>query len=149
MHILAMALPKQVADNMYTFPFICRVCQKGWFNSNLACVGDVQINRGGQDNTSWTHEGLATEWNVSFSIIPLYEELMVTSTDNPFLFIKNEGLVDYLGNLCAFDLKANNLSDKIKIFTSFVMNKFTGTPNDAQRWISDMLAGKISGIFQF
>ena len=149
MHILAMALPKQVADNMYTFPFICRVCQKGWFNSNLACVGDVQINRGGQDNTSWTHEGLATEWNVSFSIIPLYEELMVTSTDNPFLFIKNEGLVDYLGNLCAFDLKANNLSDKIKIFTSFVQNKFTGIPNDAQRWISDMLAGKISGIFQF
>lgn len=149
MHILALSLPKQIADNMYTFPFICRVCQKGWFNSNLACISDVQITRGGNENTSWTQENLATEWNVTFSVVPLIENLMVTSSDNPFLFIKNEGLVDYLGNMCSYDLKSNNLSDKVKLFTAFAVNKYTGIPNNINNWVNDKIANIISGIFHF
>lgn len=149
MHILALALPKQVADNMYTFPHICRVCQKGWFNSNLAIISDVNITRGGSDDTSWTSEGLSTEWNVTFSVVPLLEQLMVTSSDNPFLFIKNEGLIDYLGNMCSFDLKANNLNTKLELFTGFVVSKYTTIPNDLQRHISDSLSGLISDIVQF
>lgn len=149
MHILALALPKQVSDNMYTFPHICRVCQKGWFNSNLAVVSGVQIRRGGNEDTSWTNQDLATEWNVTFEVVPLLEQLMVTSSDNPFLFIKNDSLVDYLGNLCGFDLKANNFSTKTQLFKSFVENRFTGIPNDVQRYISDGLADMVSKITQF
>lgn len=151
MHLMALALPKQVADNMYTFPFLCRVCQKGWFNSNLCVISDLQIQRGGGDDTSWTVDGLATDWTVSFSVVPLITSLMVTSTDNPFLFMKNDGLIDYLGNLCSFDLKANNLKEKEDLFLTFSTNKATDllSGHGLQRWISDSLAGRLNDLFQF
>lgn len=151
MHLYALALPKQVADNTFTFPFICRVTQKGWFNSNLACITDLNVQRGGSDDTSWTVEGLATDWVVSFSIVPLINQLMVTSTENPFLFMKNDGLIDYLGNLCSFDLKANNAKEKLDLFTAFATNTVQDffSLNRMQRSISDALSKKITDIFQF
>ena len=56
-------------------------------------------------------------------------------------------MIDYLGNLCGFDLKANNLDVKIKLLTSFIQNKFTGIPNDIQRWCSDKVSDSVSKIF--
>ena len=150
LHLLALTLPKQVADNMYTFPHICRVCQKGWFNSNLCVLSDLNITRGGGDDTSWTVDGLATDWVVSFSIIPLITQLMVTSTDNPFLFMKNDGLIDYLGNLCSFDLKASNLEEKFDIFKTFTKNRVIEpfSMNRISLYLSDTLNSKIRDIFR-
>ena len=107
----------------------------------------INIVRGGNDNTSWSSQGLSTEWTVNFEITPLYSQLTMPSTDHPFLFMKNDGLIDYLGNLCGFDLKANNLDVKIKLLTSFIQNKFTGIPNDIQRWCSDKVSDSVSKIF--
>lgn len=151
MHLYALALPKQVADNTFTFPFICRVCQKGWFNSNIACITDLNVQRGGSDDTSWTLEGLATDWVVSFSVVPLLSQLMVTSTENPFMFMKNDGLIDYLGNLCSFDLKANNATEKMNLFMNFAENKVADffSLNRLGRKVSDGLSDKISKYFQF
>ena len=75
--------------------------------------------------------------------------MTMPSTDHPLLFIKNDGLIDYLGNLCGFDLKANNLNVKAKLLTSFIKNKFTDIPNDIQRWVSDGISDSISKVFQF
>lgn len=149
LNILALALPKQVADNMYTFPHICRVCQKGWFNSNLCVLSDVNITRGGSDDTSWTLEGLATDWVVSFSIVPLITNLMVTSTDNPFMFMKNDGMIDYLGNLCAFDLRANNAHEKVELFKTLIGNypRDFFSPNRLGNHISDTLNNTIRRAF--
>ena len=146
-HLLAFALPKQLSDSMYSYPYLLKVYQKGWFNTNLAVMSSINISRGGSDNTSWSSEGLATEWNVTFDISPLYSQLTLPSTDHPFLFMKNESLIDYLGNLCGFDLKANNLDVKRKLITSFIKNKFTGIPNDIQRWTSDKVSGVVSKVF--
>lgn len=146
-HLLAFALPKQISDTMYSYPYILKVNQKGWFNSNLAVMSSINIVRGGSDNTSWSSQGLATEWTVNFEITPLYSQLTMPSTDHPFLFMKNDGLIDYLGNLCGFDLKANNLDVKIKLLTSFITNRFKGIPNDIQRWQSDKISNAVSKIF--
>ena len=146
-HLLAFALPKQLSDSMYSYPYLLKVYQKGWFNTNLAVMSSINISRGGSDNTSWSSEGLATEWNVTFDISPLYTQLTLPSTDHPFLFMKNDSLIDYLGNLCGFDLKANNLDVKRKLITSFIKNKFTGIPNDIQRWTSDKVSGVVSKVF--
>ena len=147
-HLLAFALPKQLSDSMYSYPYILKVNQKGWFNTNLAVMSSINISRGGSDSTSWTTEGLATEWTVNFDITPLYTQLTMPSTDHPFLFMKNDALIDYLGNLCGFDLKANNLDVKLKLLGNFIKNKFTGIPNDIQRWQSDKVSNAVSKIFQ-
>ena len=147
-HLLAFALPKQLSDSMYSYPYLLKVNQKGWFNSNLAVMTSIKVLRGGSDNTSWSSEGLATEWTVNFDITPLYSQLTLPSTDHPFLFMKNDGLIDYLGNMCGFDLKANNLDVKRRLIGNFIANKFTGIPNDIQRWSSDKVSNAVSKIFQ-
>lgn len=147
-HLYALALPKQLSDSMYSYPYIIKVFQKGWFNSNLAVISSINLVRGGNDDTSWSSAGLATEWTVNFEITPLYSQLTMPSTDHPLLFIKNDGLIDYLGNLCGFDLKANNLNVKAKLLTSFIKNRFTDIPNDIQRWVSDGISDSISKVFQ-
>ena len=147
-HLLAFALPKQLSDSMYSYPYLLKVNQKGWFNSNLAVMTSIKVSRGGSDNTSWSSEGLATEWTVNFDITPLYSQLTLPSTDHPFLFMKNDGLIDYLGNMCGFDLKANNLDVKRRLIGNFIANKFTGIPNDIQRWSSDKVSNAVSKIFQ-
>ena len=146
-HLLAFALPKQLSDSMYSYPYLLKVNQKGWFNSNLAVMTSIKVSRGGSDNTSWSSEGLATEWTVNFDITPLYSQLTLPSTDHPFLFMKNDGLIDYLGNMCGFDLKANNLDVKRRLIGNFIANKFTGIPNDIQRWSSDKVSNAVSKIF--
>lgn len=146
-HLLAFALPKQLSDSMFSYPYILKVFQKGWFNSNLAVITNMSVTRGGNDNTSWSNSGLATEWSVNFEITPLYSQLTLPSTDHPLLFMRNDGLVDYLGNMCGFDLKDTNLDVKANLLTAFVQNKFTGIPNDIQRWISDKVSNPLSKIF--
>ena len=146
-HLMAFALPKQLSESMYSYPYILKVYQKGWFNSNLAVMSSLNITRGGNDNTSWSSQGLATEWTVNFDISPLYAQLTLPSTDHPLLFMKNDGLIDYLGNLCGFDLKANNLDVKTNLLASFIANSFTGIPNDIQRWASDKVTNAVSKVF--
>lgn len=147
-HLYAFALPKQLSDSMYSYPYILKVYQKGWFNSNLAVMSSIDMTRGGADNTSWSSTGLATEWTVNFEISPLYSQLTLPSTDHPLLFLRNDGLVDFLGNMCGFDLKANNLDVKAQILKSFIANKFTDIPNDIQRWTSDTVSNVVSKLFQ-
>lgn len=146
-HLYAFALPKQLSDSMYSYPYILKVYQKGWFNSNLAVMSNISMTRGGSDGTSWSSEGLATEWTVNFDISPLYSQLTLPSTDHPLLFLRNDGLVDFLGNMCGFDLKSNNLDVKAKILSSFIDNNFNDIPSDIQRWTSDKVSNAVSKLF--
>lgn len=148
MHLLAFTLPKQLSQNMYTYPFIVRVFQKGWFNSDLAIISNLNIQRGGQDNSSWTVDGLPTEIDVTFDVTPLYSELMVSSTTKPFLAMQNTALVEYLGTLCGVDLKANNLQAKMDIAKAAISNKFTDIPSNLSRGVTDRLSDVIGRIIQ-
>jgi hypothetical protein len=55
MHLLAMALPKQVDQDLYTFPFLVRAFCKGLFNCDMGVISDLRINRGGDDNPADLH----------------------------------------------------------------------------------------------
>ena len=110
-------------------------------------MSSINLTRGGNEGTSWSSRGLATEWTVNFEISPLYAQLTLPSTDHPLLFLKNDGIVDFLGNICGFDLKANNLDVKIEILKTFIANRFTGIPNDIQRWFSDKVYSIVDKVF--
>lgn len=143
LHLLAMSLPRQISDNMYTFPFVIRVYQPGMFNSQLAVISGIELNRGGDDMTAWTIDGLSTAWNVTITITPLYSQLMLTNSDHPLLFMRNEGLIEYLGNLCGADLKSSNVREKVDLFTAFCLNRVRDIPRSFARKMGDTLATKL------
>ena len=126
-HLLALALPRQLSDSMYSYPFLVRSVEVGNYVIDLGVVTNLQIVRGGNENTSWTIDGLSTEWEVRLEITPLVNELMMASTNEPLLFCKNEGLLDYLGNFCGFDMLAFNLTARFQLMWTFVASRF----NDA------------------
>ena len=136
-HLLAMASPKQLASNMYTYPFLVRAYEKGNMNTDLAFISNITFNRGGSDNKSWTVDGLPTEINVRFTITPLYTNMMVTSARNPFLFMQNTALMEYLGTMCGLDLKANNLNVKVDLAKNMIKNAVSDTPTSIARGITD------------
>ena len=146
-HLLAMALPRQLSDNMYTYPFLVRCAQTGHFVVDLGIISSLTITRGGNDETSWTVDTLATEWDVQLEITPLVDELMITSTSNPVLMCKNEMLLDYLSNFCGFDMLAYNLDTKADMIGSFIRNWFTGIPHSIENKFSDFLYNTVNKFF--
>lgn len=136
-HVMALAFPKQIGQSMYTYPFLCRVYQPGWYNSDLSVITNLRITRGGTDDTSWTVDALSREIELSFDITPLYSNMMVTASNHPFLFMQNTALLEYLGVMCGVDLKMNNFNAKVDIMKSLVKNKFTDIPTNLARGIVD------------
>lgn len=148
-HLLVFGLPRQMSDNMYTYPFVVRVYQQGMFNSDLAIISNIELTRGGDDSTQWTIDGLSTAWNVTISVTPLYTELMLTASDHPFRFMKNEGLLEYLGNLCGLDLKANNLTTKKELWTAFLYDSITDIPSSLGRKLGQKFLNKMDNVTRF
>ena len=134
---------------MYTFPFVVRVYQQGNFNAQLAVISSIEINRGGDDGSAWTVDGLSTAWNVSITVTPLYSKLMMTSAEHPLLFLRNEGMLEYLGNLCGLDLKIHNSGVKYKLAGTFAYLKFFDIPSTSSRTIGDNIAAKLSPWVKF
>ena len=137
LHLLAMATPKQLSDSMYTYPYLCRVYQKGNVNCDLAFISNLNLKRGGSDDTKWTVDSLPTEISASFTVTPLYTNMMVTSARNPFLAMNNTALMEYLGTMCGLDLKINNFEAKLNNAKLLIGNKISDTPIVTARNIVD------------
>ena len=147
--LLNFVIPKQVSRNMYTYPYIIKAYQQGWYNIDLAIVENLRIERGGPDNTSWSIDGIATEIDVTFDIVPLHSSMMSPSSTDPFLFMSNTPLIQYLGNLCGLDLKSNLLSTKIELFDKMLKNALTDVPAQSGRQIGTWIGNKVKGLFQY
>lgn len=136
-HLLVMATPKQLSSNMYTYPFLVRGYQRGNINMDLAFMNSLEFTRGGSDGTCWTVDGLPTEVIASFNITPLYSNMMVTSAQNPFLFLGNTAMLEYLGTMVGLDLKANNLTTKSNIAKQVLKNRVFDIPTNLARGVVD------------
>ena len=62
---------------------------------------------------------------------------MVTSARNPFLFMQNSALLEYLGTMCGLDLKQNNFDVKVKLAKSLLKNSVHDTPTVIARGFAD------------
>lgn len=148
-HLLAMSLPRQLSDNMYTYPYILRGAQLGSFNLDIGVITNLSIDRGGSDDTCWSIDNLSTEWNVQVELTPLVDELMITGTNHPALFMKNEMLLDYLANYCGFDILANQMSTKLELIATFMNNYVLDIPHALEHRINDELYTKLNSAFGF
>ena len=147
--LLNFCLPKQMTNNMYGYPYIVRCFQRGSYNSDLAVIGGLEIKRGGSDNIQWTVDGLATEIDVSFNIVPLYSSLMGGSGRNPFLFMENTAMLEYLGNLCGMDLNVSTLQLKANLYRDLTTNFVKDTASNLVRKANDEISDKVRKLFQF
>ena len=116
-------------------------------NKDLAFISNLDLVRGGSDNTSWTVDGLATEITARFTITPLYSNMMVTSSRNPFLYMGNTALIEYLGKLCGLDMKVNNLQVKTKLANQLLANYVMDTPSTFARGLTDSFIISEAGKF--
>lgn len=117
MHILPFIVPGQYDGFAYSFPYICKVCIPGFFNSELAVLTNLSIKRGGDEDMQWTAENLATELTVSFTVTPLMTTLMLSHTANPIDALKNYSLMEYLSNLGGIDITDPELNFDMRVDT--------------------------------
>lgn len=132
-HLLALAVPKQVTSNMYTYPFLVKIRQAGVVDMDLAFISGLDLTRGGSDNTSWTTDNLPTEITARFTVTPLYSNLMVTSSKNPYLALCNSALMEYLGNMVGLDLTVNGFNRQIELAKMLLYNKVHDIPTNVAR----------------
>jgi len=147
--ILNFAWPKQLSKNMYGYPYIVKSYQRGVYNSDLAVISNVRVERGGSDDINWSEAGLATEIKVTFDIVPLHSSLMGGNGRNPFLFMENGPLLEYLGNLCGIDLNVSQINLKLDLITQLMGDYLRDTPTTVGRKIAGSIKAKINNIFSF
>lgn len=149
LHLLPFAEPQQVSENMYTFPYLVRCVEVGNVTCDLGFMSSFEFTRGGSDNTQWTVDGFPTEVTVRFTITPLYSNMMVTSSRNPFLFLSNTSLIEYLANLSGLDIKANNFKAKVEHAKMALGNYVADTPTQLARGLVDtFLVRKARGFLK-
>ena len=148
--LLCFVLPKQLAENMYGYPYVCRCFQRGFFTSDLCIISNLNFRRGGDSETSWSESGVATEVEATFTITPLYAALAGGNGRNPYLFMTNTALIEYLGNMCGLDLKVDQIDLKLQLIKNlFVENFYQDIPDVIGRKTHDFLRGKLDKLFSF
>lgn len=140
--ILSFVVPKQLAEDMYTIPYLCRVKQDGVYNSDFSYISNVSIKRGGSNNTAWTTWGGSTIYEVSFTVTPLYSKLMLPSAAHPFLALGNNAMLEYIGNMCGIDLKASNINLKLKLAKELLAGRIKDMPANLGKNISNLFGLK-------
>lgn len=113
-HLIALTAPKQTTANTYSSPFLVRAFVPGQWNCNLGIIDSLEIRKGGA-NGSLSVDGYPLEVDVTLRIKDLYSDLMIAPTTDPFLFLGNQGLVDFLAVNCGLDLTIPNYDAKFKL----------------------------------
>lgn len=149
-YLLPYVLPQMLSDNMYKYPFLCRFNATGLCHCDLAAITNLQIQRGGQDGTCFTADGLPFEIDVSFDVTPLYSKLMVTSSRHPILFLSNTSLLEYLGAICGISFTGDQIRLKLGIASAILTNQITDTiPSLLRGYYSTDVANWLRSLFNF
>ena len=153
-HIMAFSFPRQLDNNMYTYPFLVSAYSRGYCNVDMGVVTSIRVARGGQDDSSWSADGMATDIEVSLDITPLHSELMITSARHPFQFLANYGLQEYLGTICGVDMKGDTVRAQLDligtIFNNWVMDIIPNVIRGTQDYVLNSVIGQYAqGIMNF
>nr|DAK54555.1 MAG TPA: hypothetical protein [Caudoviricetes sp.] len=135
LHLLCMAMPRQVAANGYVSPYLIRAYSKGWFNCDMGIIEDIRVQKG--QNAQWSKEGYPLEIIVSVTIKDLYSSLSINNGSNSSLFFSNIGLMDHLCNMAG--VNKNSLEPKRAI--SLFINRLLGSESiysKARQKVSDV-----------
>ena len=123
MHLVAMALPRQVTVNSYSAPFLVRCSVPGFFHCDMGIIRDLAITKGGSEGNSWTKDGLPTEVTITLNIADLYNSLSMSNAFTPkniWNFIWNGALVDYVGTVCGLNMRSSEMTKKMMVIADLL-----------------------------
>ena len=146
-HIMAFAFPRQIDTNMYTYPFLVSAYSRGYCNIDMGVVTSIRVARGGQDDSSWSADGMATDIEVSLDITPLHSELMISSARHPFQFLSNYGLQEYLGTICGVDMKGDTVNAQLDLLGTIFSNWFRDIIPNVLRGVQDRVLNSLVGQY--
>lgn len=107
--ILAMALPRQIGQNMYTSPFMVRGYCKGLFAIPLGVVDSISIRRG-QPEFGWALNNIPISVDINISIKDLSPAI--------FLSIGRTGFLDAITSPIATLRKLFRTNDDLEMYLS-------------------------------
>ena len=146
-HIMAFAFPRQIDTNMYTYPFLVSAYSRGYCNVDMGVVTSIRVARGGQDDSSWSADGMATDIEVSLDITPLHSEMMISSARHPFQFLSNYGLQEYLGTICGVDMKGDTIATQLDLLGTIFSNWFRDLIPNVLRGVQDRVLNSLIGQY--
>lgn len=144
LHALCLALPRQSSANSFSSPFIIRGYSKGWFSIDMGMVESITIEKGPEQ--SWNVRGLPTQCKVTLNIKDLYSQLMMSPSNKPFLFMSNQGLIDYLGCMCGVDMTVPNITLKINLVKALLLNSVGDIVDNSYRNLTENLRNKLGHL---
>ena len=146
-HALCLALPRQSSANSFSSPFIVRGYSPGWFSIDMGMVEQIQIDKGPEQ--SWNVRGLPTQAKVTMTIKDLYSQLMISPSNKPFLFLANQGLIDYLGSMCGMDLTEPNIVLKVQVVRALLFSKVADIVPNTSRKLRESFLNKMKNLSLF
>lgn len=93
--ITCMCLPKAAGPSSYTSPFLIEIFDPGKWQSSLAIMENLSIERG-VGNLGWSKEGLPLGVDLSFDIVDLTTIMSMPVTGQSFSFNDRSSYTDYL-----------------------------------------------------
>ena len=113
----------------------------------MGMVEQIQIDKGPEQ--SWNVRGLPTQAKVTMTIKDLYSQLMISPSNKPFLFLANQGLIDYLGSMCGMDLTEPNIVLKVQVVRALLFSKVADIVPNTSRKLRESFLNKMKNLSLF
>lgn len=129
-HLLCMALPRQIEENPNGFysPFIVRALYKGFFNVDMGIISSLSVTKG--DTGMWSPDGIPCSIDVNLTITDLYENISMTptkATNFSYDTLDNTCFMDYIATLCGINIYLPEVGRTIRMW---MVNNLTGRASD-------------------
>lgn len=144
MHLIALAMPRQVSSNAYGAPFLVRLFAKGWCSTDLGIIDSIRITKGG-DGDAWTPTGLPTAARIELSIKDLYSKIFMPKSATKLL--RNNGLIDFLSVTCGVNVVEPNFLLKLNLMTALYGSNVFDIPSKISNSIIQGIRNATTPIF--
>jgi hypothetical protein len=131
--LLAMAMPRQAAENGLVSPFFVRADIPGWITSDLGLITDVTWQKGGPDGTLWTKDKLPRAISGSFTVTDLYPYL--SSVKRLSFLSANPSFTVFLDNMAGLRALYNETQDDpFREYWDNLINRVNGQRDTNELW---------------
>ena len=143
MHLLALACPRQATANSYQGPQLVKAFVEGQFSVNLGIVSGFSISKIGDSRSV---DGLPMEVDVTLQIQDLYSDLMLSSPNEPLMFINNSSLVEFLATNCGLSLTSPNYDAKFRMIINTMKEQVYDIPTTIKSAVEEWISQQVTNI---
>lgn len=144
MHCVAFAAPAQETANSFSAPFLVKGFIDGIYSCNLGMVTSMSVQK--KDGT-FSIDGLPAEIDITMTIEDLYSDLMLSPSNDPFKFLANSSLIEFLCTSCGMSIIAPNQAAKWDNIVNTVTNKYLDIPGQIKAGANATIQSWVDAFF--